>query len=173
MYFYKRKSVDFSKLLVKEVFDQPFYLKNDKTNCKLEINNYKTAENIINELEVTHYKYDKSQESFIDIVSGIVLSNEITTGVEITEKMLKTGTFLYVYGRLEKLSDNVFIISKPFNTDAPFVITRQSRPALIDNMLSNVNALKVVFGIISAIGISVGIICVYRIFTKKNQNKKK
>jgi hypothetical protein len=84
-------------------------------------------EDVQNNLETTHYKYKRLNESWIEAAATFKASKKIQIGVEITEKMLKNGTILFAFGRLEKLADNSFVISRPLNKFCPFILTAENR----------------------------------------------
>ena len=135
--------------------------------------NHQNAGRLKTNLETTHYKYDRSNESWIEAAATFLASNEITTGVEMTEKMLKNGTVMFAFGRLEKLADNSFVITRPFNEDCPFIITKENRLTLIDNMASELSLFKVGVIIIGGIGAIVGIITLINLYNKLTEKSDK
>jgi hypothetical protein len=153
-------------VVVREVFDKPFVLVNKKTNNKIEVSNATNADCLMNELEVTHYKYDKSNDSVFESIAKYAIANEVVTAVEVTESMLKNGSFLYAYGRLDKLSDNVYVISKPFDSNFSYILTRQNRLVLLDSMRSSHKGFKIFAVIIGGIGLVTGLICLISIISK-------
>jgi hypothetical protein len=83
--------------------------------------------------------------------------------------MLKNGTILFAFGRLERLADNSFVISRSFSKDVPFIITKEKRSEVIENMTSKLNYHRIAY----AIGILFGIVIGYKIFQKiRDRNKK-
>jgi hypothetical protein len=151
---------------------KPFHLKTDKTKVKIDIVNQDKADRLQNNLETTHYKYDRSNESWVEAAATFITSNEITTGVEMTEKMLKNGTILFAFGRLEKLADNSFVISRSFNEDCPFILTKENRLTLIDNMASELSFFKAAVVIVGAIGATVGIVTLINLYKKISDKSK-
>jgi hypothetical protein len=87
--------------------------------------------------------------------------------------MLKNGTFLFVFRRLEKIADNSFVISRSFNEDCPFILTKENRLTLIDNMASELSFFKAVIGIMHGIRFQVLIVIlnINKILTDKIFNK--
>jgi hypothetical protein len=115
-----------------------------------------------NNLEKTHYQDNPVNESLVPSIDQLIR-------VETTEKMLKNGTILFAFGRLEKLADNSFVISRSFNRDDPFILTKESRLALIDKMTS----LQKRFFIGGVIGVFVGIVIGIYLYKKSRDKKKK
>jgi hypothetical protein len=151
---------------------KPFHLKTNKTKVKIVINDPDKALDLDGNLEKTHNKLDRSYESLE--AANKCTSNEIITGIETTEKMLKNGTILFVFGRLEKIADNSFVISRSSNKDCPFILTKENRWTLIDNTASKLNFLNAVIGIIYGIRFQVLIVILnylYKILTDKIFNK--
>lgn len=156
-----------------ETLEKPFHLKAEKTKATINIVNHQNSERLKDGLETTHYKYDRTHETFIEAAATFATSNEITTGVEMTEKMLKNGTILLAFGRLEKLQDNSFVISRPFNSDCPFIITKENRLSLIDSLRSELSLLKVGLVVVSTIGFATAVFCFVRLYLKLNNKSEK
>ena len=83
--------------------------------------------------------------------------------------MLKNGTILFAFGRLERLADNSFVISRSFSEDVPFIITKENRSTFIENMRSKLNYHRIG----CAIGIFIGLVFAYKIYQKITDRKKK
>jgi hypothetical protein len=146
---------------------------NKKSNTKIDVIDAKNADSLLNELETTHYSYSKSNDSFFEYLAKYAVQDEVTTAVETTEKMLKTSSFLYAFGRLEKLSDNSFVISKPVDPDCKFILTRQNPVVVLDNLRTNLKIFKVIWIIVGTIGLITGLYCLHNIFYKTNNDNKK
>ena len=92
---------DYSKDLSSSVSAEPFYIVNKKS--KIEIINGDKADYLLKELETTHKQYDSSDSNILSTITSLVFSKDVTNGIEITEKMLKNGTFLWgIQGRYSK-----------------------------------------------------------------------
>lgn len=74
---------------------EPFYLANKKSNAKIEIINGEKADFILKELDTTHKQYDPSDSLIFTTLVSRIFSTDVTNGIELTEKMLKNGSFLY------------------------------------------------------------------------------
>ena len=116
-----------------------------------------------NNLETTHYQDNRFNESLVPSIDQL-------NRVETTEKMLKNGTILFALGRLEKLSDNSFVISRSVNNkDDSFILTKESRLALIDKVTSR--QMRYLIG--GVIGVTVGIVIGFYLYKKSRDKKKK
>jgi hypothetical protein len=83
--------------------------------------------------------------------------------------MLKNRTILFAFGRLVKLGDDSFVISRSSNEDSPFILTKENRSTFIENMTSKLNYHRIGY----AIGVIFGIVIAYKIYQKiKDRNKK-
>ncbi len=109
--------------------------------------------------------------SLLSTLITSAFSKELPTGIEVTEKMLKNGTFLYAYGRLEKLSDSSYYLSRPLDSDYPFILTKQDRQLVINDLKTSCSALKVCLLIFGSIGLIAGAYCLYKQY--KNYKEKK
>jgi hypothetical protein len=118
-----------------------------------------------NNLEKTHYQDNPVNESLVPSIDQLIR-------VETTEKMLKNGTILFAFGRLEKLADNSFVISRSFNEDCPFILTKENCLTLIDNMASELSFFKAAVVIIGAIGATVGIVTLFNLYKKISDKSK-
>jgi hypothetical protein len=84
--------------------DTPFSLKSSQNpNVSVKVETPLDAEFLVECLDLTYKSFEPSKQSLLSkIVSDLTL-NETVRGVETTEKMLRTGTEVTVFGRVEKL----------------------------------------------------------------------
>ena len=149
---------------------KPFHLKTDETIVKIDIKDHDKAAYLKDNLETTHYKLDSSNES-VEAAATFKTSNEITTGVEMTEKMVKNGTILFAFGRLEKLADNSFVVSRSNKEDCPFILTKEDRLTYIASEASQFSVFKTVVVIVDVFGAIVGIGCLIKLYMIFKVNK--
>ncbi len=114
------------------------------------------ADRLKNNLETTHDEQKPVNTFWVKAQTILIPSDEITISVKSTEKMLKNGNILFAFGRLEKLANNSFVISQSFNEDCPFILTKENRMTLIENMKSELSFFKAAVVIIGVIGATVG-----------------
>ena len=119
--------------LSKEVDTELFNLKNKKSNFKVEITQPTKANYLMDELDTTFRDFEPVNNSFFTKL----LSKEVTKGFQKTEKMLKNGTILYAFGKLEKTSDNKYRLLKPDDLDFEYIITKKTPIELIDDMTTS------------------------------------
>lgn len=95
---------DTNRLVTRVINDTPFSLKSSQNpNVSVKVETPLDAEFLVECLDLTYKSFEPSKQSlFSKIVSDLTL-NETVRGVETTEKMLRTGTEVTVFGRVEKL----------------------------------------------------------------------
>jgi E3 ubiquitin-protein ligase MUL1 len=166
-----------AKTLSKDLITKPFCLANGSfmKKSRIQISQPTDADYLMNELEVTHLTFEQSDISTLARIVKELMSDEITHGIETTEKMLKTGTYLYGYGRLEKNSiNNGLMLKKPStNTSYLFILTKKNRQELIDSIQFDKKALKYALIIFGSIGITVGSYVLYKLYKQAKERKKR
>lgn len=110
---------DTNRLITRVINDSPFSIispLNPKLNIKVE-QPLAAAEYLLESMELTYKVFEPAQRSTLARIIADLTFNETVRGVETTEKMLRTGAGVIVFGKLEKLAtDNgqiKFRVSKP------------------------------------------------------------
>ncbi len=89
--------------------------------------------------------------------------------------MLKNGTILWAYGRLEKMPDNSFYLSRPLDSNFPYILTKQDRQNVIDEMKENLSVIKFFLFLFGSIGVISGgyyLYKYYKIYKEKKQRER-
>ena len=82
---------------------------------------------------------------------------------------------ILAYGRLEKMSDNSFYLSRPLNSDFPYILTKQDRQNVIGDMKDNISVLKFFLFLFGSIGVVTGgywLFRYYKIYKEKRQRER-
>jgi len=164
---------DTTKTLSKMANAEPFNLFNKITKTRVQVDQPLKAEFIMSELENTYKIFEPSTESFASKLFTSLLSNEITKGIETTEEMLKRGTMLHCYGKLERLSDDTYRITAPLNSGFRYILTKQTPEELKDTLRSTKTALKVALIIFGSIGASYGVYLLYKYLSKYIEHRQR
>lgn len=144
----------------------PFHLVNNQDSFRAHILQPLKSFYLIENLEVSHTLFEPVKES-IGIVNNVItnsakeaasVSSETLRirGIETIEKMLKSGTQLTVFAKIEKIrsvdiTNSWLSISHPYLTykisepadDYTYIVTPLSKEALLDKLRSNSTILKV------------------------------
>ena len=144
----------------------PFHLVNNQDSFRAHISQPLKSFYLIENLEVSHTLFEPVKES-IGIVNNVItnsakeaasVSSETLRirGIETIEKMLKSGTQLTVFAKIEKIrsvdiTNSWLSISHPYLTykisepadDYTYIVTPLSKEALLDKLRSNSTILKV------------------------------
>lgn len=137
-----------------------------KPYTQIEISDVTQADYIMNELETTHKIYEPVNQPFFSALLKSALAKEVTTGIETSESMLKTGTFLYGYGSLKKLDDHKYLFIKPSSSYMPFIITKKDRLEIANSLKSSVSTFRFLLIIFGSIGLGLGIYVGYKHYKK-------
>jgi E3 ubiquitin-protein ligase MUL1 len=133
------------------------------------------ASYLMDELEVTHKLFERTDESSLTRLLKEFLSDEISHGVETSERMLKTGSMLYGYGKLEKnIWKNTLSLKKPtISADHIFILTNKSRDELVDTMQTERTVFKVAMVVCGMIGAGIGVAVLYKLYKKRQEQIRK
>jgi E3 ubiquitin-protein ligase MUL1 len=153
----------------------------DEVSVRVGVNEPLRADYLLESLETTYTKFQPVQESLLSRVFSNIFSNESIRGVETTEHMLKTGTELTAFGKLERrtpLSQSTFgsfwspsseaelVIDKPTLKNCDFILTTLSRAALVERMRSTTRTFKLLIAVFGAFGVGLAIYCAYKRLNK-------
>jgi E3 ubiquitin-protein ligase MUL1 len=142
---------------------------------------------LLDYLEVTHEQFEPIKQSMLARILNTIASNDSIRGIETTERMLKTGTQLTAFAKIEKLPPSTsstswlssgpkltYRISKPHEKYS-YILTPLTREALVDRLLSTTKTLKIFLAIFGSIGLGISLYCLYKLgfdYIKKKRREK-
>lgn len=147
-------SSDTKRIISKVTNEVPFSLVNDKNSIRAQVEQPLKSNYLLDYLEVSHKNFEPIKESIFTRILNNITSNETVRGIETTERMLKTGTELTAFGKIEKLSPSTssswlnmepalnYRISEP-SGNFTYILTPLSRVALVDKLISTTKTLKI------------------------------
>ena len=147
-------SSDTKRIISKVTNEVPFSLVNDKNTISAHISQPLNSNYLLDYLEVSYKNFDPVKESVLTRILNNLISNESVKGIETTERMLKTGTELTAFAKIEKLPTTTssswlnagpvmnYKISEP-SGNYSYILTPLSRVALVDKLISTTKTLKI------------------------------
>lgn len=154
-------SSDTKRIISKVTNEVPFSLVNEKNSIRAQVTQPLKSNYLLDYLEVSHKNFEPIKQSIFTRILNNLTSNETVRGIETTERMLKTGTELTAFGKIEKLTastssswlnmepDLNYRISEPTG-NFTYILTPLSRVALVDKLISTTKTLKIFLAVIFA-----------------------
>lgn len=146
-------SADIKRTISRVINDVPFSLINKKIKnpIRIQVTQPLEADYLMNYLDVSHTHFDRVKESIFSKIVNSIATNETIRGIETTEHMLKNGTELTAFGKIEKLPTSwlstsqtpQYRLSKPEKNGFSYILTPLSRIDLIDKLRSTTKTLKI------------------------------
>ncbi len=166
-------SSDTTRLVTRIVEDVPFYLVDHENKFKINVNKPLEANFLLDELEISYHNFTPKEESIASKLLSLFTPVETIRGVETTEKMLKNGTHLTAFGKIEKVvspySSSIFNkpqsnykISEPTSKNCSFILTKSSKDLLLDRLKSSIKVYKISLIIFGSFGLAIGIYIAYK-----------
>ena len=166
-------SSDTTRLVTRVVEDVPFNLVDIDNRFKINVHKPLDANFLLDELEISYHNFTPKEESIASKLLSLFTPVETIRGVETTEKMLKNGTHLTVFGKIEKVvssystslfnkSQSNYKISEPSMKDCSFIITKSSKDVLIDRLKSSIKVYKISLIIFGSFGLALGVYIAYK-----------
>lgn len=177
-------SYDTNRLISRVANDVPFSLV-VSGNVRVQVEDPLTADFLLEYLELTHKKFEPTNESLLKKLFSGLVTNETVKGIETSETMLKKGTHLTAFGRIEKLpnisssswlpssSINRFKISKSSLNGNEFILTRLSRSALIEKLSKSSRNLRILLYFFTSLGAIIGAYCAYKLIKEYLDKRKR
>jgi len=161
--------VDAKKTIHEYTNDAPFSLVDNLQGVskslsrpKVEVVDWSDATRI--DLDTVFDKFEHGPNSFSSHIAGWV-AGDMHKGIQITEKMLLTGTNLTAVGELVSTPLGVKLL--PPSDDRPYFLVRGSLSSLIKEYESGRTFLKVCFGCFAGFGIVLAAMTIYKYYKKR------
>ncbi|CAF0939879.1 unnamed protein product [Brachionus calyciflorus] len=181
--FNNNTSLDTNRLVSRVINDVPFSLVN--SNVRVQVDDPLTANYLLEYLDLTHTNFEQTKDSLIKKILAGIFTNESVKGIQTTESMLKKGTRLTAFGRIEKLpniastswlnQNNManYRITESSLKDYEFIITPLSRKALIEKLIKSTKSLKIFLYLFTSVGVVVGSYCAYKVIKEYLDKRKR
>ena len=133
----------------------PFSLVGEKNAIRAQVSQPLNSNYLMEYLDVSHTSFEPTKQSLLSRILNNITSNETVRGVETTERMLKCGTELTAFAKIERLPTTTssswlnsgpsisYRISEPASSEYTYILTPLSRVALVDKLLSTTKTLKI------------------------------
>jgi len=152
-------SADTKRIISKVTNEVPFSLINDKNSIRAQVSQPLKSNYLVDYLEVSYKNFEPIKESLFTRILNNITSNETVRGIETTERMLKTGTELTAFAKIEKLPPTTsmswlnkepilnYKISEP-SEKFTYILTPSNRVALADKLIQTTKTLKIFLAVI-------------------------